>query len=410
MVNTSYYIAKRYLFSKKSVNAINFISGISMLGVFVGSAALIIILSVFNGFENIVLSMYNTFSPELRIEPEQGKTFDPADSRFTKLKKDKRIVNYTEVLQEKALVRYGQSQSIALVKGVGEEFVKGRSGLDSVISSGSFTLWHRGRDMTVIGAGLQNSLSVNLNDEFQSLDVYSPKKGAMNSINPADEFNVRSIYPSGVFMVQQEFDNMMIVPIRFARNLLGEEKLISFIEINTLQGTSVDDLQVEIENTLGKDFVVKNRSQQNELLYKILNSEKWAIFLILTFVLIIAIFNIIGSLTMLVIDKRKDIAILSSLGANRQLIRGIFFIEGMMISMLGCFVGMAAGLVFILLQQKFGFIEMSGTNLIIDSYPVGIKLSDFILVFGTVLTVSMIASAISSRLSVRNTVDLREDL
>jgi lipoprotein-releasing system permease protein len=381
-----------------------------MLGVFVGSAALVIILSVFNGFENIVLSMYNTFSPELRIEPTLGKTFDPAYSPFTTLKNDPRILNYTEVLEEKALVRYGESQSIALIKGVSEGFMKNRTGLDSVISNGSFTLRNRGKDLAVIGSGIQNSLSVNLINEFQTLDIYSPKKGASNSINPADEFNVRSIYPSGVFTVQQEFDNMIIVPLQFARTLLAEEKMVSFIEINTVMGTDIDELHEELENSLGKNFIIKNRSQQNVLLYKILNSEKWAIFLILTFVLIIAIFNIIGSLTMLVIDKRKDIAILSSLGANRQLIRGIFFIEGMMISMLGCIVGMAAGLVFILLQQKFGFIAMSGASLIIDHYPVGIKLFDFVLVFGTVLTVSLIASAISSRLSVKNSFNLREDL
>ena len=409
-MNTSYYIAKRYLFSKKSVNAINFISGISMLGVFVGSAALIIILSVFNGFENIVLSMYNTFSPELRIEPLEGKTFDPSDSRFTKLKNDKRILNYTEVLEEKALVRYGDSQSIALIKGVSEGFMKNRTGLDSVISSGSFTLKHLGRDMAVIGFGLQNSLSVNLNNEFQTLEIYSPKKGASNSVNPADEFNIRSIYPSGVFRVQQEFDNMVIVPIQFARTLLDEEKLISFIEINTVPGTDLEEFHEEIKGIFVKNFIIKDRSQQNELLYKILNSEKWAIFLILTFVLIIAIFNIIGSLTMLVIDKRKDIAILTSLGANKQLIRSIFFIEGMMISMFGCFVGMAAGLIFILLQKKFGFISMSGASMIIDHYPVGIKLTDFFLVFATVLIVSVIASGISSRLSVKNSVNLREDL
>lgn len=381
-----------------------------MLGVFVGSAALIIILSVFNGFENIVLSMYNTFSPELRIEALKGKTFDPGDARFSSLKNDKRIVNYTEVLQEKALVRYGESQSIALIKGVSEGYMKGRTGLDSVISSGSFTLWNRGQDLAVIGSAIQNYLSVNLNDDFRTLDVYSPRKGAVNSANPADEFNVRSIYPSGVFSVQHEFDNTMIVPIRFTRDLLGEEKLISFIEINTLNGIVIEDLQKDIESLLGKAFVVKDRSQQNQLLYKILNSEKWAIFLILTFVLIIAIFNIIGSLTMLVIDKRKDIAVLSSLGAGDQLIRGIFFLEGMMISMFGCILGMAAGLVFILIQKQFGFIEMSGTNLMIDSYPVGIKLADFVLVFGTVLLVSLIASAISSRLSVKNAVNLREDL
>ena len=381
-----------------------------MLGVFVGSAALIIILSVFNGFENIVLSMYNTFSPELRIEALKGKTFDPGNTYFLTLKNDKRIINYTEVLQEKALVRYGESQSIALVKGVSDGFMKNKSGLDSVISSGSFTLWSRGQDMAVIGYALQNFLSINLNNEFQSLDVYSPRKGALNSLNPADEFNVRSIYPSGVFAVQQEFDNTMIVPIRFARELLGENKLVSYIEINAAKNVVIDDFQTEIVESLGKEFLVKNRSQQNELLYKILNSEKWAIFLILTFVLIIAIFNIIGSLTMLVIDKRKDIAVLTSLGADKSLIRGIFFIEGMMISMLGCILGMFAGLIFILLQQQFGFIAMSGVNLMIDTYPVGIKLSDFVLVFGTVLLVSVIASAISSTLSVKNSMNLRDDL
>lgn len=409
-MNTSYYIAKRYLFSKKSVNAINFISGISMLGVFVGSAALIIILSVFNGFESIVLSMYNTFSPELRIEAAEGKAFDPADTRLSKLKNDGRIINYTEVLQEKALIRYGKSQSIALVKGVSDDYTKGKVNIDSAISSGSFTLRNQGEDFAVIGSAIQNYLSVNLNDEFRNLDIYSPRKGAANSLNPADEFNVMSIHPAGVFSVQQEFDDMMIVPIGFARQLLGEESKVSLIEINTKVGISVEDFQNEVSASLGKNFIVKNRSQQNQLLYKILNSEKWAIFLILTFVLVIAIFNIIGSLTMLVIDKTKDIAILSSLGANNSLIRGIFFIEGMMISMVGCLLGMTAGLIFSLLQQHFGFIRMSGASFLIESYPIVLKGSDFILVLGTVLTVSLIASAISSRLSVKNTRSLREDL
>ncbi|MGB4400549.1 MAG: FtsX-like permease family protein [Daejeonella sp.] len=409
-MNTSFYIAKRYLFSKKSVNAINFISGISMLGVFVGSAALIIILSVFNGFENIVLSMYNTFSPELRIEAAEGKTFDPTEQRFLKLKNDGRIINYTEVLQEKALIRYGKSQSIALVKGVSDDYTKGKVNIDSAISSGSFTLKYQGEDFAVIGSAIQNFLSVNLNDAFRNLDIYSPRKGAANSLNPADEFNIMSIHPSGVFSVQQEFDNMMIVPISFARQLLGEESKVSLIEINIKEGVSPDDFQEEVTQTLGKGFIVKNRSQQNELLYRILNSEKWAIFLILTFVLIIAIFNIIGSLTMLVIDKKKDIAILSSLGANNGLIRGIFFIEGMMISMLGCVFGMAAGFLFCVFQQYFGFIKMSGASFLVDSYPVVLKGTDFILVFGTVLLVSLIASAISSRLSVKNTGNLREEL
>jgi lipoprotein-releasing system permease protein len=381
-----------------------------MLGVFVGSAALIIILSVFNGFETIVLSMYNTFSPELRIEAIKGKTFDPSTSHFLTLKEDPRTISYTEVLQEKALVRYGSSQSIATIKGVSDGFLQNKSALDSAISSGSFTIHQSGQDLAVIGYALQNYLSVNLDDDFQRLEIFSPRKGASKALNPVDEFNIRSIYPSGVFMAQQDLDQTMIVPIRFARELLGEDKLVSNIEINIKNGVDIDHFKNDIENLLGKDFVVKNRSQQNELLYKILNSEKWAIFLILTFVLIIAIFNIIGSLTMLVIDKRKDIAILTSLGADKSLIRGIFFIEGMMISMLGCIVGMAVGLIFILLQQKFGFISMGGANMMIDTYPVAIKFFDFVLVFATVLLVSVIASGISSRLSIKNMGSLREDL
>lgn len=392
------------------MNAINVISGISTLGVFVGSAALIIILSVFNGFENIVLSMYNTFSPEIRIEAREGKTFDPTDTRLQEIRKDPRIINFTEVLQEKALIRYGKGQSIALIKGVSEDFLKDKERLDSTVSSGSFILHENGEDMAVIGSAVQNYLSVNLSDGFRSLDVYSPRKGAASSLNPADEFNVASIYAAGVFSVQQEFDNMMIVPLGFARKILEEELMVSQIEINTRGNGSVSSLQKDIRQKLGKEFIVKNRSQQNELLYKILNSEKWAIFLILTFVLVIAIFNIIGSLTMLVIDKKKDIAILSSLGAGNRLIRGIFFLEGMMISMLGCLGGMMAGFLFCVLQQTFGFIKMSGTNLMITSYPVSMKITDFILVFTTVVIVALIASGISSRLSVKNIGDLKSEI
>ncbi|HUH32979.1 MAG TPA: FtsX-like permease family protein [Daejeonella sp.] len=408
-MNTSVYIAKRYLFSKKSVNAINFISGISMLGVFVGSAALIIILSVFNGFETLVLSMYNTYSPELRIEPASGKTFDPSAKVFQTIQKDDRLLNYTEVLQEKALLRYGSGQYIGVIKGVSAGFTKGKD-LDSTILEGSFVLQHDGEDYAVIGSAVQRYLSVNVKDPLRNIEIYSPRKGAQNSLNPAEEFNITSIYPTGVIQSQQELDNLVIVPLQFARGLLNEEKQISFIELNYKTDSPVEKIQSQISKELGKDFVIKNRGQQNELLYKILYTEKLAIFLILTFVLIIAIFNIIGSLTMLVIDKRKDIAILSSLGADRKLIRGIFFTEGMMIAMIGCIAGLALGYLFCILQQKFGFIKMGDFNLITDSYPITLKWLDFFIVFGTVLIISVLASLISSRLSVQHIQNLRDDL
>ena len=408
-MNTSVYIARRYLFSKKSVNAINFISGISMLGVFVGSAALIIILSVFNGFETLVLSMYNTFSPELRIEPATGKLFDLAGGYFNELKKDKRLLNYTEVLQEKALLRYGKGQFIGMVKGVSGDYLKGRD-IDSTILKGTFLLHEEGEDYTVIGSAVQRYLSVNVGDAFQNIDIYSPKKGTQNSLNPAEEFNIKSINPIGVIQSQQELDDLVIVPLAFARDLLNEEKYVSFIELNYQSGAPLEKIQREVAKNLGKNYVVKNRGQQNELLYKILYTEKLAIFLILTFVLIIAIFNIIGSLTMLVIDKRKDIAILSSLGASNRLIRGIFFTEGMMISMIGCIAGLISGYMFCILQQKYGFIKMGDFNLITDAYPITLKWLDFVNVLGTVLTVSLLASFISSRLSVKHIQNLKEDL
>ncbi|MBC7744407.1 MAG: ABC transporter permease, partial [Flavobacterium sp.] len=275
---------------------------------------------------------------------------------------------------------------------------------------GSFTLWDKGEEFAVIGSAVERYLSVNVKDPLHSLDIYSPKKGAQSSVNPTEEFNIRSIYPVGIIQSQQELDNLVIVPLRFARSLLNEEKAVSYVELNYKAGSEVKKIQGDLLKVLGKKFVVKNRGQQNELLYKILYTEKLAIFLILTFVLIIAIFNIIGSLTMLVIDKRKDIAILSSLGANSRLIRGIFFSEGMMISIIGCLAGLTFGYLFCILQQKYGFVKMGDFNLITDSYPITLKWHDFVNVLGTVLFVSFLASFISSRLSVKHLQKLRDDL
>lgn len=408
-MNTPYFIAKRYLFSKKSVNAINFISGISMLGVFVGSAALVIILSVFNGFENVVLSMYNTFTPEIIIEPSKGKSFDPNTQAFLELKRDQRINNYTEVLQEKALLRYGERQHIAQIKGVSEDFLK-RKQLDSTLLEGSFVLREGKTNYAVVGSLVQLYLTLNIHNDFEPLNIYSPRKGAGNSINPADEITLKSIHPSGVFKIQQQFDETVIVSLDFARELLEEEKNVSAIEIYLNSGVSLEAFQEEITKRLGNNYIVKNRIQQNELLYKILNSEKWAIFVILTFVLIIAVFNIVGSLTMLVIDKKKDIVILNSIGANNSLIQQIFFMEGMMISLIGCISGMTTGLAFCIAQQRYGFITMSEASFIPDAYPIGLKLTDFIMVFLTVTVISVITSGISSRLSVKTLSQIKEQL
>jgi lipoprotein-releasing system permease protein len=407
-LNTSAFIAKRYLFSKKSTNAINIISGISMLGVLVGSAALILILSVFNGFETLIVSLYSSFTPELKVMPAKGKTFDPKTLHLDSLRKLPNMLSVTEVLEEKVLLRYGKGQFIGTVKGVSDDFLKNPR-LDSTLQIGSFTLKDNNQNLAVIGTSVQIGLGINLRDQSAMLHIYSPRHNVVNSFNPLDEFVVRNIAPVGVFSVQQDFDDMVITPIGFTRELLDEPQKVSYVELNLKDDANSSQIQRQLQQKLGKNYLIKNRYQQNTSLYKLLNSEKWAIFLILTFVLIIAIFNIIGSLTMLVIDKRKDIAILTSLGADKKLIHHIFFYEGMLITIVGCLIGMSAGLAFALLQQKFGFVTMGGTTMV-QAYPVTLKATDFLLVFVTVIGISVIASSISARLSVQKLDEIKQEL
>lgn len=375
----------------------------------IGSAALIIILSVFNGFEEVILSLYSNFTAELKIEPKLGKSFNPNTAYFNALRKDPKVFSFIEVLQEKVLIKYDNRPFIGEIKGVSAQFMK-RGGMDSICQSGTFTLKKDGNNFAVIGSAVQNSLGVSVRDQFTPIEIYSPNRNAGNAVNPLNEFNVRAITPSGVFTLGQEFDDMVITPIDFARDLLNEPANVTSLELNFNKGVDISAMQDEVQQKAGKDFIVKNRSQQNTELYKTLNYERWFIFMILVFVLIIAIFNIIGSLTMLVMDKRKDIAILTSLGANRRLIQGIFFFEGMMISVIGCMAGIFLGLIFCILQQRFGLVKMGAQTAIIDAYPVALKFRDFILVFLTVGIISVIASGISARLSIKGLDDIKQDL
>lgn len=410
-MNTSFYIAKRYLFAKKSTNAINIISAISVVGVFVGTAALVIILSAFNGLEDLIIRMTNVVAPELVIAPVKGKSFDPQASGFSKLKTDSRVFSFTEVLSENALVWYKDKQSPALIKGVSDDYLKNAK-LDSITVEGQFVLNNPAGPNAIVGSLLQAFLAINTSDPFERLQIYSPKKGMVPStLNPMDNFNVQQISVAGVFEVQQDIDQTAIVPLAFARTLFDEPKNVSTIEINLKPGVNVEEFQREVMDLLGQGFAVKNRVQQNQALYHVLGSEKWMVYIILTFIVIIAIFNIIGSLTMLVIEKLKDISILHSLGAGKKLIRRIFLVEGMMITISGCIVGLVVGLVFCLVQQRFGFIKMGEVTIISsNAYPIAIKWKDFILVFFTVCTFSFIASSLAAGLSVKKIDQLNQDL
>jgi lipoprotein-releasing system permease protein len=390
------------------MHAINIISGISMLGVLIGSAAFIIILSGFNGLEVTILSMYSNFSPEIKIEPKLGKTFNPNTPYFNSLRRDPKVFSFTETLQEKALIRYDEKPFVGTIQGVSDDFLKSPL-LDSIIQVGSFTLHSEGNNYAVIGSEVQNALSINVHDHLSPIDIYTPKR-TLNSADPLSEFNERSITPSGVFAVGEDYDKTVVAPLSFVRDLLDQPVNVSALEINYKAGTDVDAAQQAIQDKIGKDYTVKNRAQQNTELYKTLNYEHFFIFMILIFVLIIAIFNIIGSLTMLVIDKKKDIAILTSLGAGKKLIQGIFFFEGMMISAIGCVAGIVFGLVFCILQQHYGWVKMGSKLSVIDAYPVSLRLSDFVLVFLTVSAIAVLASGISARLSIKGLNDIKQDL
>ncbi len=408
-MNFPFYIAKRYLFKKKSQNVINIISTISVVGVGVCTMVLIIILSVFNGFDSLITSLFHSFDADLKITVKEGKSFTIDNEAFEKIKNLEGVAHFSEIVEENALLKYHDKQYVATVKGVSDEFVK-MSGIDSMIIEGEFFLKHNNKSFAVIGQGIAYYLSVGLNF-VTPINIYVPKRAKKVTFNPEKAFNKVSIFPIGIFAIQQDFDSKyIIVPIEFTRKLLDYTNEVSAVELKFKPGLSgrKNLLQKEIRNILGEKYEVKNRYQQHELLYKVMKSEKLAIFLILSFILLIASFNIIGSLTMLIIDKNKDISTLRSLGANLKTIRNIFLIEGWMISIIGALSGLFVGAFVCWLQLKFGIISLYGTgSFIIDHYPVEMHFSDFISVLIIVLFIGFFAAWYPVRYITRRYINLR---
>lgn len=392
-MNLSFYIARRYLLGKKSRNAINIISGISVFGVTVGTMALVIVLSVFNGFDEVVKSLFNAFDPDIKISAVEGKTFIPDESVAAEILSLPGVLALSEVLEENVLLMYGDKQHIATIKGVDDSFIQ-VSGIDSMIYDGSMKLKDRNRSYAVVGQGIAYSLRIGLNF-VDPLFVYTiDRKAKFNMAQPEESVRRDFIYPSGIFAIEQDFDSRYIIaPIEFVRKLLSYEDEISFMEIKLDPGYPPDKVQSAISSIAGDDLQVKNRQQQNAVFYRVMKSEKWAIFLILTFILIIASFNIIGSLSMLIIDKKKDIVTLRNMGATNSLIERVFLVEGWLISVIGSLLGLALGTGFSWLQQHFGLIRLQGSGtFVIDSYPVKIEGIDILLIWITVLLIGLIAA------------------
>lgn len=406
----SLYIAKRYLFAKKSRNAINVISGISAAGVAVGTMALIVILSVFNGLELMVTSIFNTFDPDLKITPAVGKTFVPDSAKLALLSKVDGVSCFSMTLEENALLKYGDRQYIGTIKGVDENY-KRVTDIDTSMWEGEFILTSENeRPWAVPGMGVAQYLGIRINF-ITPLFIYVPRLGTAASINPEEAFNRKYVFPSGIFQIEQTYDSKYVyLPISFTRELIQNSSGISSIEIKFTENADAKRVQRNVSNIFGKDYVVQNRYEQQEIFYKVMRSERLAIFFILALILIIASFNIVGSLTMLIIEKERDIEILRSMGADNNLIRKIFIFEGWLISITGAIAGVILGFVVCWLQQNYGLVKLNSTTLIMNAYPVLLKLKDFIIVPATVLLIGYWAASYPVRLLTKKYLVKNEDV
>lgn len=394
-MNLSLYIARRYLFSKKKHNAVNIISAISVCGVALATMALVCTLSVFNGFQEMVSSFFTNFDPQLKITINQGKVFDPNESRIKHMESLPEVEVWMPTLEENAMVRYKDRQLMVTIKGVGANFEQ-LTGIDSLLyGTGRFILQDEVADYGVAGAQILSQLGTGL--EFvDPLEVYAPKRNVhVNIANPAAAFNREHLHSPGLtFLVgQDKYDaHYVLTSMNFARRLFNYTNEVSAIEVKLKAGSNINKVKKEMQEIAGDRFSVKDQYEQQADVFKIMEIEKFISYLFLTFILIIASFNVIGSLSMLIIDKKENVDTLRNLGADDKLITRIFLMEGYLITLFGTIVGILLGLLLCFLQQRFGLITLgTGENFLVESYPVSVHVTDILLIFITVLAVGFIA-------------------
>ncbi len=366
---------------------------VAVVGVCVGTMALVVVLSVFNGFEKLILSLFNAFNPDMEIRLVEGKSFDMEGFPADEIESLPGVLHLGKVIEETALLTYKNRQHIVTLRGVDDNYAH-ITGLDTMLVEGEYKLRSGDADYLIIGQGVAYVLGVNIHDFLNPLTIYVPRKGRITTIHPAQAFNASTNFASAVFGVQAEFDmEYTIAPYGLMEQLAEYDNRVTSVIISMEPGSNLRQLQRQVSQIAGSDYIVRNRLQQEEFLYKVMRTEKWAIFFILSFILVIAAFNITGSLTMLVLEKRKDIGILWSMGASRKTIQKIFLTEGLLIGIGGALLGIILGWLICLIQIHFGLIgiQAQGT-FIIDAYPVDIKPWDLILVFITVSIIGLLAS------------------
>lgn len=395
-MNFPFFIARRYLFSKKSTHVISVISSISVIGVAVATMALVIVLSVFNGFHDLVASLFTSFDPQLKVVPVEGKTAPADDPILTKIRLLPQVDVATETVEDQALAIYNDHQAMVKIKGVDDNFAELSHITDILYGDGSFSLHAANLEYGIVGIRLAQNLGIGAQwDGF--LKIYAPKKeGQLDMTNPGDGFVVDSLNSPGVlFAVKQaKYDkNYIITSISFARNLFGQQGMLSDLELRLKPGSNLDAVKAEMQQIAGNKYKVLDRFEQQEDTFKIMSIEKMIAYIFLTFILVVACFNIIGSLSMLIIDKKNDVVTLRNLGANDKQITRVFLFEGRMIAVIGAVIGIGLGLLLCFLQQQYGFVRLGDSegSFIVDAYPVSVHYSDVAIIFVTVIAVGWLA-------------------
>lgn len=407
-------LAWRYIFSRKSTNAINIISGITMLGMTIGSAALIIVLSAFNGFGDLVIGLYGSFYPDITVTPARGKVFNADEDMLRKIQGIDGVDIIAQSLEENAMLAYNKQEHIATIKGVDTLYQK-VTAVDDSVFAGEYLLNYRKRnldiDCAVLGSGVAATLNVALGIDYPAVQVFMPRRGNRGGLDPRNTFIQHPVQPIGVFRVQADFDSRYVLTsLEFVRGLLEyHDQEVSALEISTTEGAQVQEVMEELKTLLGDEFVLKDRRMQNEFLYKVMRNERWVVYLILTFILIIATFNMIGSISMLVIDKRKDIATLRAMGANEGMIRNIFFIQGLLQTLVSIGAGFVIATVLCWLQIQFGLVTIPGSgSFVVSAYPVQLHLQDYLYVGLTIFIIGSIASWFPAHMASRQQWMFRE--
>ena len=395
-MNFPFFIARRYLFSKKSTHVINVISSISVIGVAVATMALVIVLSVFNGFHDLVASLFTSFDPQLKVVPVEGKTAPSDDPILTQIRLLPEVDVATETVEDQALAIYQGKQAMVKIKGVEDNFSELSHITDILYGDGTYSLHAANLEYGILGIRLAQTMGIGAQWDGY-LKIYAPKKeGQLDLSNPGEGFVADSLNSPGVlFSVRQsKYDkNYIVTSLAFARNLFGQQGMLSDLEIRLKEGSNLNAVKAEMQKIAGTKYKVLDRFEQQEDTFKIMSIEKLMAYIFLTFILVVACFNIIGSLSMLIIDKKNDVVTLRNLGANDKQITRVFLFEGRMIAVIGAVIGIGLGLLLCLLQQQYGFVRLgeSEGSFIVDAYPVSVHYTDVAIIFVTVIAVGWLA-------------------